>query len=206
MQPWFTVDPAQLRAALARLRAASPDATVAFLDSYAHNDLRLGRHIAPYVDHYVKKSLFRDRTLFLRAWRGDTNLTEYYSALYGIAADPVDWQTPPALLDRLRLGPNFFTDARFIPAFTAGQMPARAGRTIDVHARMGSKGSAWYQGMRQDSLARLEALADLQIASRGKIPLSQFMQELAQSKLCFSPFGYGELCWRDVEAIQADRS
>jgi hypothetical protein len=28
------------------------------------------------------------------------------------------------------------------------------------------------------------------------------MAELANSRLCFSPFGYGELCWRDIEAFQ----
>jgi hypothetical protein len=27
------------------------------------------------------------------------------------------------------------------------------------------------------------------------------MTELRRSKLCFSPFGYGEICWRDFEAI-----
>ena len=27
------------------------------------------------------------------------------------------------------------------------------------------------------------------------------MAEMQDSKLCFSPFGYGELCWRDVEAF-----
>jgi len=29
------------------------------------------------------------------------------------------------------------------------------------------------------------------------------MQELQNSKICFSPFGYGEICWRDYEAIAA---
>jgi spore maturation protein CgeB len=27
------------------------------------------------------------------------------------------------------------------------------------------------------------------------------MRELAQSRICFSPYGYGEVCWRDYEAI-----
>jgi hypothetical protein len=27
------------------------------------------------------------------------------------------------------------------------------------------------------------------------------MNELAQSRICFSPFGYGEVCWRDYEAV-----
>ena len=27
------------------------------------------------------------------------------------------------------------------------------------------------------------------------------MRELAQCGICFSPFGYGEVCWRDDEAV-----
>ncbi len=202
VQPWFTVDPDRLTGLLERLGRAAPAAPITFLDSYAHSDLRLGRHLEPHVRHYVKKSLFRDHSLYLRAWRGDTNLTEYYGDLYGIEADPVDWQTPPALLERLHLGPNFFTDPRFLDDFITGVLPPRDDRPIDVHARMASKGSGWYQAMRADSLARLGALPDLTIAAKGTVPLKTYMAEMGQSKLCFSPFGYGELCWRDIEAIR----
>ena len=81
-------------------------------------------------------------------------------------------------------------------------MPSRDNRPIDVHARMASRGSGWYQSMRADSLARLGALSDLNIAAQGTVPLKTYMAEMGQSKLCFSPFGYGELCWRDIEAIR----
>jgi hypothetical protein len=27
------------------------------------------------------------------------------------------------------------------------------------------------------------------------------MRELAHCRMCFSPFGYGEVCWRDYEAV-----
>ena len=30
---------------------------------------------------------------------------------------------------------------------------------------------------------------------------SRFLAELRRSKICFSPFGYGEVCWRDYEAV-----
>ncbi|RZI55142.1 MAG: glycosyltransferase family 1 protein [Pseudomonas sp.] len=30
---------------------------------------------------------------------------------------------------------------------------------------------------------------------------SRFLAELRRSKVCFSPFGYGEVCWRDYEAV-----
>jgi hypothetical protein len=28
-----------------------------------------------------------------------------------------------------------------------------------------------------------------------------YYQEMLRSRICFSPFGYGEICWRDFEAI-----
>lgn len=33
------------------------------------------------------------------------------------------------------------------------------------------------------------------------MPRRAYLRELAASKLCFSPFGYGEVCWRDYEAV-----
>jgi hypothetical protein len=203
VQPWFTVEPSLLTGLLERLAKANPEAAIVFLDSYAHSDLRLGRHVDPFVRHYIKKSLFHDATLYQHIWRGDTNLVQYYSSLYDIPAEPVDWQTPGALIDKLRLGPNFFTAPRFLAAFSAPNPPSRSGRAIDLHARLGGSNSGWYGAMRQAAYDVLAPLNDLKIASKGTVPLNEFMRELAGSKLCFSPFGYGELCWRDVEAIQA---
>jgi Glycosyl transferases group 1 len=203
VQPWFTVEPAALVRLMERLAEANPAASMAFLDSYAHSDLRLGRQVDDFVRYYVKKSRFRDPDLYRRKWRGGTNLTEHYSALYDIPATPVDWQTPDGLIDKLRLGPNFFTAPRFLSAFANVKPPSSSGRTIDLHARLGGKATGWYGLMRKAAFEALKPLGDLKVASQGEVPLTQFMRELAGSRLCFSPFGYGELCWRDVEAIQA---
>lgn len=200
IQPWFTVEPQVLEHALARHRAHAPGARIAFLDSYAHNDLRLGRVVEPYVDFYVKKSLYRDPGQFLRAFRGDTNLTEYYGDLYGIPAPEADWNAPRRMLDKLRLGPNFFTAARFMSDFSRPP-PPQAGRSLDMQVRLGGKGSPWYSAMRADAEARAKAIPGLRLSPPGRLDTAAFMAELRDSRLCFSPFGYGELCWRDVEAF-----
>ena len=202
VQPWFTENPDSLSQAFDALTTRHPKAVIGFLDSFAHNDLRLGRAAAPYIDHYLKKSLFKDRANYLRDFVGDTNLTQYYGTLYGIdQGDPVAWQVPPDLLDRLRLSPNFFTAPRFLDAFSEAG-PATGPRPIDVQSRLGAKGSPWYSAMRQDAQTRIEAIAGLTLSPPGKLALPDFMAELEGAKLCFSPFGYGELCWRDVEAFQ----
>lgn len=203
VQPWFTVDDDALAAALSSLRAQLPNARIIFLDSYAHNDLRLGPAINPYIDLYYKKSIFRDTSDYLVPRRGDTNLTEYYGELCNVeVGDPVDWQVPPSILPKLRLSPDFFTANRFVDAFATEPLPPIEGRTIDVQSRLGGKGTPWYTAMRKLAQDKIAAVDGISLSSAGHLSISEFMAELKNSKLCFSPFGYGELCWRDIEAFQ----
>lgn len=200
--PWFTEPPARVAAALERLRTGNPQAVIAFVDSYAANDLRLGQAADPYIDWYLKKSLFKDRRLYSRDFRGDTNLTEYYGDLYGIAADPVAWNTPETLWPKLRLSPNFLTARQFLTGFPAGECPGQAGRALDVQTRLGRKGTPWYSAMRDEAIARTDAIPGITRSPTGRISYDAYMDEMRNARLCFSPFGYGELCWRDIEAFQ----
>lgn len=203
VQPWFTVSGDIIARGFEILRARLPQARFVFLDSYAHNDLRLGRFVDPYVDLYFKKSIFRRPQYYMLPRRGDTNLTAYYGDLYGLEmGDPVDWKVPESALPKLRLSPNFFTHARFMRAFQSTGLPPLDGRTIDVQSRLGDKGAPWYAAMRKDAQKKLEAIRGLALSPPGKLDIRAFMDELANARLCFSPFGYGELCWRDIEAFQ----
>lgn len=201
IQPWFTEDAQKLDQAIAAYRAQVPQARIIFVDSFAHTDLRLGRHVAPHIDLYLRKALFRDRCEFLTPRLGDTNLTEYYMRLYGIAeGEPVDWQVPADLLDRLGLIQNFLMAPGMIPAFL-GSQPDFANRTIDMNLRIAANGTPWYSAMRRHAMQTARDLPGVSMTTEGRIPHSQFLAELHQSRLCWSPFGYGELCWRDIEAF-----
>lgn len=200
IQPWFTVPAAELEKALAAFRARQPKARLIFLDSYAHCDLRYGKVLEPHIERYLRKALFRDRSQFLRPFAGDTNLTEYYSTLYGLPAEPVDWQVPPALLDRLGLVPNFLTAPYLMQGFL-GPEPTFDDRPIQLHSRIAVKGSSWYSAMRRHADQAARALDGVQLTPDGRIPRSEFLNEMRRSRLCWSPFGYGELCWRDLEAF-----
>lgn len=81
-----------------------------------------------------------------------------------------------------------------------GPTPAFASRDIDLHARIAVNGEPWYKAMRQEAKDAVDALQGLNIASNGRVKRHKFYDELKRSKLCFSPFGYGEVCWRDYEA------
>jgi len=201
VQPWLSTTDADLDTAFARYRERHPGARMIFLDPFAQCDLRYGRAVAPHVDVYLRKALFRDRGQFLRPMpSGDTNLSEYYGALYGVDQEPTDWQVPPELLDRLRLVPNFLTAAYLSDGFL-GPEPSFSDRPIDLHSRLAVKGSPWYSAMRAEADRAARALDGVTLTPDGRIPQAEFLDEMRRARLCWSPFGYGELCWRDLEAF-----
>lgn len=199
--PWFTIAPEDLARALDRLEKASPGAPITFIDSFAHNDLRLAQALDGRIAWYIKKSLFRDRSQFLRPYRGDTNLTEFCADQYGIDLPLSDWNVPESFLAKLRLGPGFFTAPHFMGPFARPGPPGFDNRPIDLHMRLGVKGLNWYSAMRADAVRAAQAIGGIAATPTQAVPNRQYVRELTQSKLCFSPFGYGELCWRDIEAF-----
>ena len=202
LQPWFRIPPEELSQACARLREANPDARISFLDSYAHNDLRLSTHLPDDLKFYLKKSLYRDIARYQTCYR-DTFVSQYYMDVYGLENPVVDFRAPPHILPKLRLSSNFFTAPHLMGNFLAPAPPPQEGRSLDIQARLAVTGSPWYQKMRQKARALVEDLEGVSVSGANLLPLPKFNEELRRARLCFSPFGYGELCWRDIEAIQA---
>lgn len=202
LQSWLTDPSDRLPRLLEQVHAQVGDARLVYFDSFANSDIRFSTILEPHVAAYAKKSLFRDRRRALTPTRGDTELIEFYNRLCGIAPEPLSAPPPEAILDRLHLAPNFFTSPNLMARFLAAR-PFRpsAERSIDVHARLVSKGTPFYEAMRGSALESLSALSGRRVMTETGIRWSRYMAELGDAKLCFSPFGYGEICWRDVEAI-----
>jgi hypothetical protein len=200
VQPWFTVDAENLSSAFARYKSKHPSAKMVFQDSYAPTDIRLSKSVNNYIDVYQKKSIFRDRSQFQRSFLGDTNLSEYYGNLYGIPQDPVDWEVPDSVIEKLSLAPNFLTAPYLLKGFL-GKAPAFDDRPIDLHSRIATEGTPWYTAMRRASSNAARSISGIIITPDDRIPQAKFISEMRRSKMCWSPFGYGELCWRDLEAF-----
>ncbi|MEM9759770.1 MAG: glycosyltransferase family 1 protein [Pseudomonadota bacterium] len=200
-QTWFTVDPKRLQTALQRIRDANPRAVIAFVDGFAHNDIRLARFVSEHIDFYLKKSLFKDQSQYFLSFEGDTNLTQFYGRLFGIDQTPTDWQTPPSILPKLKLSPNFFTAPTLLKRFLQDAPRLDGDRPIDLHARLATRGNPSYAAMRRAAMEAAKSLKGLNVPTETGIPWKRYLQEMGRSKLCFSPFGYGELCWRDIEAF-----
>ncbi|MDR1315860.1 MAG: glycosyltransferase [Spirochaetales bacterium] len=198
---------------------------------YFHDDAGGGiprLEVLPYIDLFYTKALFRDRTLYKKPLYGKELYSDYYHSKYGVE-DPAPKQRAVAedesQLAKLRLSWNIGAGdypreklrqragvacarvfgpraARFF--YTQKQMPAdpvslNSGE-IDVHARILATG--------QPSIAYQRVLIMERIAGDPRFLLGgasqkRYNRELSRSKIVLSPFGWGELCLRDFEAVRA---
>ncbi len=205
LQLWLQDTEEKLRSAVTLLRERFPKARIGLLDPCAPSALPFAAAIGPLVDFYVKKHVLRDRARYGQATVGDTNLTDHFAPLYGEMLPPFRFEVPPAFFDKLVVGPSFCTSSLMLPRFEAISRAPAGTRRFDLHARLGGVGQGnWYEKMRTDSLAAVQALEHrVRPTPYGRIHKRDYMRELQDSRLCFSPFGYGEVCWRDYEASYA---
>jgi hypothetical protein len=201
-QTWFDLDDDVRSRIFQTLSANHPGAKVVYLDWFAPLDLRLAESLDEKVDLYVKKQLFRDRSEYDKATYGATNLEQYYGQLYGLEFQWTKYGVPAGFFEKIALGPGFFTHLALIGRFVPERLPS-APRDIDIHARMDTQKSDWYGLMRQNALSAILAIKGRKITTGMGVSHAQFYTELYGSKICFSPFGYGEVCLRDYEAIMA---
>jgi Glycosyl transferases group 1 len=201
VQLWFDADQGRIDRLFAELRARNPNAKFVFLDSFAPADLRLAHWLDRHVDLYVKKHLFRDRARYAQPTFGDTNLVDFYSRLHGLPQQEHAHTLPEGFLRKLVVGPQFHTSRYLLPAFYGASSPKTSAPTIDVHARLAVNGSGWYSAMRQAAADAVGTLSGRTVLVEAGVKPAQYFAEMSASRVCFSPFGYGEICWRDYEAV-----
>lgn len=198
----FDVSDADLARLFDRLRADHPGARVACLDWFAPTDLRNASRMDGTVDLYVKKHVLRDRGAYGRPTLGDTNLTDHYARRLNLPEPEVCFPIPPGFLDKLVVGPSFVTAPTILPTLLQ-RPPSFRGRDIDLHARFDVNGTPWYSAMRAEADRAAATLAGVKVVRGMGVHIAQFLSELRHSKVCLSPFGYGEVCWRDFEAVSS---
>lgn len=198
----FDVDDHSLTTLFARIKSDHPGARVACLDWFAPTDLRNAARIDAEIDVYIKKHVLRDRSYYGRPTLGDTNLTDHYARRLGLPEPERRFEIPPGFLDKIVVGPSFVTAPTILPEFL-GKAPIGRQRKFDLHARFELGGTPWYRAMRAEADAAVTALNGVSVIRGSGVHQSQFLAEMRNSKVCCSPFGYGEVCWRDYEAVLA---
>ncbi len=162
-----------------------------------------------HCDVYWKKHAFRDRRLYRRRFRGSTNLTEYalppgegaVQAAGGAFKLPGDED-----LMKLFVGASVGLDRKIAELrpllLEAHPAPPTDDRSHDVILRADVPDN-WMGNLRRPAA---EILTGLQgrlsiLLPHGRVPPRQYAEEMRSSRICVSPFGYGEICWRDFEAV-----
>jgi hypothetical protein len=183
--------------------------------------------LLPHVDRLFYKSVFSDRGNYCRDLYAKNLFADYYHKNYQVVDKEIEYRCSPVLsagdAKRIELSWNIGVGdypRRHWPQ-RMGTALARAGfpglgrlfktghkqapqdfsgsaRPIAVHARIDpvSCESIAYQRR-----LFLERIAGNELFLTGIVPQHQYYRELYGSKIALSPFGWGEVCFRDFEAI-----
>ena len=193
--------------AVQKIRSAAAERPIIYYDG--DDDLCVQwPELVPSVDLYVKKHLFRDKSHYLVPYKGKSNLTDYVSKQYGFSfADNIHatetHPLAPDQLDKLILGGNVALDSNIMELYSKlHEGRGDSSREVDVMFR-GNVPKDWLYYLRKDiepSLARLQESYNV-ITPQKRVTREEYYSEMMNSKICLSPFGFGEICWRDFEAI-----
>lgn len=201
----FRVD--ALESVVTRIRECHPDVRVVFLDWHAPLHIK-HPGVLPLVDVYVKKQVLADPTPYFEGMN-DTNLIEYESGWNPAFADVERLVVDPLVFkQKVVVGWNFATHPPLIRMLLSGFTPP-GHRPLSIHCRMAAPTDrdSWYSHMRGRAFDAVSHLRDVLgaghhvLAERKRLDPKEYFAELRRSRMCFSPFGYGEVCWRDFEAI-----
>ncbi len=200
VQTHFHIAAQDLDDLFSQLKASCPQAKIIFFDWFAASDLRLASTLDPFIDTYVKKTVFMNIDQYRASYFGDTNLMDYYGHLYQCEHQRQQYKVPESIDQKITTGIGFISAPYLYSLFSWAEMPKNQ-RPIDLNARFASRGSGWYNAMRSAALNKASALSTDYAVAQGSLPRAKYLLELGRSKITFSPFGYGEICWRDYEAM-----
>ena len=160
------------------------------------------------VDCYVKKHVFANDLDYTLRYVGKSNLTDFVARQSGwsFEDDAVAAATGPVpaeLIPRIHLGWNIGLDDKIAALAHNLQPTPPDAKDIDVGSRAFVKPDVWIHPLRAGLVDRIAAMGDRYRVSvpDERVSQDQYYEEMKRARICVSPFGYGELCWRDFEAV-----
>lgn len=166
--------------------------------------------ILPYLDLYVKNRFFADLNQYDKIFIGRCNLTDYVASRWGVSfveLGPKSAPLEPEKRYKLFLGDSLVINnmMRNLYQFKL-QLKKQQISTVkvnDIVCRMTLEPKDWRYYLRQDVIPKLQSLSSQYqvIATTEQISQRKCHLEMFASKVCVSPFGYSEICFRDFEAV-----
>lgn len=198
----------QVRDRVEFLQAVRGKAKVVLLDSH-DSTYAGGFKLLPHVDLYVKKSLLKDANLYEHRYLDGRVHADYLIREGNLQADFTGSRIPDrSYWSKIVLGWNIGTAEQLEREFAEQNyrvFPEKH-RAIDIQCRIATAKDPrreWYVFHRESAMKRVRQLRDdyTIIATDSATPRSEFLNELGNSKITVSPFGWGEICRRDFEAV-----
>ncbi|MDR1216318.1 MAG: glycosyltransferase [Treponema sp.] len=185
--------------------------------------------VLPFVDRFFDKSVFSNREYYQKPLYGKNLFADYYHKQYGVI-DEKEYLFKPSVSSedakRVELSWNIGVDGyprRDFPQ-RLGAVVARAGfpyvgrlfktqdlkkptdfsgedRNIAVHARIDPVTCPSIAYQRVLFLQKIAEKQAKETFLTGLTSQNQYYRELSSAKITLSPFGWGEVCHRDFEAV-----
>ena len=159
------------------------------------------------ADLYVKKHVFRDLADYQNSYLGKSNLTDYVARQFGTSfeSNMIPRSGVPAMedLSKLHLGWNIGLDDKIANLYRMLQTAPAVEKDNDIVCRASVPATDWLFPLRDAAGKALEPLASRYrvLVPTHRVPQDQYYAEMRRSRICVSPLGYGEICWRDFETI-----
>ncbi|WP_013321957.1 glycosyltransferase [Gloeothece verrucosa] len=197
---------------VAKLRQDSPERKLIFIDPFAQASTNYFS-LLPYVDYFLKRQCYQNLENYKNDYIGGSMLTDFMAKewKYDFGEWFVGSKVSESDIDKIIPGWNLGTAKKFQkdlfhkPLFGFN----KPSKKIDIFARLslGNKQNDWYSQSRIKALKALEPLkfqykvVANETSGNKLVSPRQYLQEIKSSRLVFSPFGWGETCWRDFEAV-----
>lgn len=201
---------------LKKLAGWSEQTSLIWCDQADSSGTFLGQ-VLPYVKRYLKAQLFTDRQQYKQSFYADRIYTDYYHKKHGLTDDRAYYYAPvsdDADLRKLGLswnsgmmnhawsGPwlNRLLEKAplpFLARFPGALGDPASARHLDLTCRMGisypRKTMRWQREQIRDQL-HVRMPTD-------KLSRRQYFEEMKNSRICLSAFGYGEITLKDFESF-----
>jgi hypothetical protein len=161
------------------------------------------------VDLYIKHHLLRDTRLYLQEFIGGYIFTDFLVKRLGWHIS--DWhqgsRADERHLVKMRAGWSYGASRmiRKVANFSSRLPMPWAFRRTDLNRRFSPidrPALDWYEQHRNMALNSVEGLSTrIKISGYERVDHTHYLIELMTSKMVLSPFGWGEVCIRDYEAV-----
>lgn len=199
------------------LKIDYPNRKLIFIDPFAQVSTNYFP-LLPYVDYFLKRQCYQNLETYTKQFVGGSSFTDFLAQSMNLNFNKwyVGSDVPKSELHKIMPGWNLGTARKFKQSLLGKsflgwrKLPPK---TIDIFCRLSlgnTNKNEWYSQYRIMAVEALNPLvSDYNVAKSGKdnnnlVSPRQYSREIKSSRIVFSPFGWGETCWRDFEAICYD--